>query len=782
MSGRMTLRSAWRELGVMKWRVLAVMLILGAGLGMYAGIYSAIDSLFGFRDTLYQRADIAAFELRYSPEDAANIPRFDGIDGIRHVESRLLLPGNVELADGRRLSALLVGMPEDAKVNRLLPAAGDGLDPRRPQAAVIDRNLARHHGFGPGDPIAVNVGNDRLELEVAGVASSAEFLVDGANPNFFLPAKGSLGIVYVPLALMDERLGFRLLNSTVFLGEAVAGDLPAATMAEIESRARQRLTLEEQIPLSRQFGHMFLEVDLNAFRIFTPAIVLIFAVSGLVILFFLLHQWIAQQRQQLGVLAALGYSGGALAARMLLPLAAMAAGGVVFGIGIAWLMLVGFGHEYANAIGLPAPQLALQPVHLLLGAAGLLLACALAAIGPLRQALSVTPLAAVRDQAQLPPQGHGRAANAIGDVGWRYALSAILRRRRSSVMTTLAVALALAPALAYFVAIRSFEVAVVDSFERDGWDYSVDFLSPVWDDELDAMAAIQGVAQVDPFLRGAARFRSTTAAESGLLIGIEPGSSLRVPEVMEGRGLRAGDTDALVMERKLAASLGLVPGDRVEVEGRLGPATGELVGTFSGALPGETFTTRHAARQWLDLEEQNTGALVAATPGADLAAALFEDRRVGKVTPRAAMVHEFVVHLQEIAGIVYLAAAFSIMVALLFLFTSTSFAFMAREGSFALLRILGFGTDTVASMIRREVLLLGGLGVLLALPLGFALAIWLNGILGAAWFHVPTAYHVIDPLVVALPALALLPLVARPVLRRVRALVLADVLRKRSFG
>lgn len=776
------LRAAWRDLRTMRWRVVAVTLILGAGFGMYTGIYSAIDSLFGFRDTLYKQSNIGAFELRFSPEDAINVPDWKGIEGIRHAEARLLMPGNIELEGGQRLSALLVGVPEQQTINKLLVTEGKNLDPALPNEIVIDRNLARHHGFKPGDTVSINVGKDRMQLTVRGIATSAEHLVDGANPNFFLPAKGSLGIVFAPLKLMDQRLGFRLVNSVLFSGPTAAADLPEPTVDAILERGHRKLTLEESVPLSKQFGHTFLTLDLNAFKIFTPAIVVIFAASAITILFFLLHQWVSQQRQQLGVLAALGYGHAAIAWRILGPLLLIATGGLLAGAAFSWLLLYGFGHEYATAVGLPAPELVLQLRHLIAASIALILACAVGALLPLRHALAVTPMAAVRDQAQVPPQGHGQAAQRLRDTSWRYALRAILRQRRVSLMTIAAVALALAPALAYFVALRSFENAIVDSFAKDKWSYSVDFMSPVWDDELGTLTAVAGVKTVDPFVRGALRFEAHGKRESGLVTGIEPATTLRQPEILEGRGIVAGDRNAIVMERKLARTLGLRTGDTLTVDGRLGPGSATLVGTFSGALPGETFTTRELARQWLDLEEQNTGVLVASQGTDDLSAALYQDKRVAKVTVRDALVSEVVKHLKEIAGIVYLAAAFSVGVALLFLFTSSTFAFMAREPDFALLEILGFERRTVAGMVRKEVWVLGGLGVVIAVPLGFALASWLNGILGDAWFNIPTSFDIRDPAAIVLPALALLPLVARPVIKRIQAINLVDVLRRRSFG
>jgi len=451
------LRAAWREMHPMRWRLLAVLLIMGAGFGMYAGIYSAIDSLFASRAQHYADADIAGFDIRFSPEDIVNVPDFSDIPGIRNATSRLMLPGNIELADGRRLSALLIAVEAPQTVNRLLLTDGEALDPAQPSRAVIDRNLARHQGYAVGDPLVVNVGKDRVELKVGGVATSAEHLVDGADPSFFLPAKGSLGIVFVPLELMDERLGFRLVNSLLFTGEAIAADLPSEAQRAIIERADRRLTIEDRLPLTRQFGHLFLDLDLNAFRIFTPAIVLIFGVSAATVLFFLLYQWISNRRRELGVLSALGYAGRRLTWSVLGPLLPIAVGGLLAGLLFSLILLYGFGFEYTHAIGLPPPRLTLLPSHLLIACIGLLVILLIGVALPLRSVLATKPIDAVRATPQVPPGGHGSSADALPNLIWRYALRAVLRRRWVSIMTVVAVAAALAPALSYFVALRSFE-------------------------------------------------------------------------------------------------------------------------------------------------------------------------------------------------------------------------------------------------------------------------------------------------------------------------------------
>lgn len=781
MIGQFPVRAAWRQTRAMAWRVLAVMLILGAGFGMYAGVYSAIDSLFDFRDRLYQRANIAALELRFAPEDAINVPPVSDIPGIRDAQLRLLLPGHITTTSEQPLSALMVASDGPPRINRLLLEQGEGLDPDRPYEVVIDRNLARHHGYSVGDVLTLNIGRDQFALTVRGIAVSAEHLVDGADPSFFLPAKGSLGIVFASLTLMKERAGFTLVNSLLVTGLDPVTDLADAAADALNQRLQQKLTVEERIPMTKQFGHLFLNVDLNAFRIFTPAIVVIFALSGVTILFFLLHQWVSQQRRELGLCLALGYRPRIVVTRLVGPLALIAGGGIAAGVGVAYLMLYGFGHEYATAIGLPAPELGLVPAHVLTAIGGLLTLCLVAVWRPLQQALRVTPQHAVRDvESTLSPHSP-KAGRALNNKILRYAWRAVLRRPRVSIMTLIAIALALAPALSYFIALTSFKQAIVDSFATDRWTYSVDFLAPVWDDEMGELAQLAGVQAIDPIVRGAIRFKTAEREESGLLIGVLPESSLRHPRVIEGRSLQQNESDIVLMERRLARTLGLTVGDMLSVEGPRATYRARLVGIFSGALPGESFTTRQSARTWLDLDEQNTGVLLSADIGLT-SGMLYDTARAGKVTTREMLIQEVLKHLNEIAGIVYLAAAFSIAVAVLFLYTSTAFTFMERQADFVLLNTLGFSPRTVAGIVLTELGILGVTGVLLSVPLGIVLAYWLNGILSKAWFQVPTSVATSDVLSIVVPALLLLPVIAIPLIKRLRAQPMTSVLRQRSFG
>lgn len=798
MSGRTVypLRSLWRQLRSLRGRALAVAMILAAAVGVFAGVYSAIEGLFAFRAELYRQANVAAHELRFVPEDAVNLPALDGIaPGLRY-EARLLLPGSVEhiqrnavqeSAAQPRISALLIASDTGAqRINRPLLLAGEALQPGDLQGALIDHNFARHHGLHPGDRFRVRVGKDRMELAVRGIAVFVEHLVDGASPGFFMPSKGSLAVFQVDQQLIAQRMGFRLVNSLVFSEEMPGADLAPATAAQIEARARRVLNLEESLPLSRQFGHLYLTMDLGAFRIFTPAICLILAGAAALVFALVLRTWVAQQRAALGVLMSLGYSRRSLVLAWVRPLAALLLAGLLLGTGIAWLMMRGFGGEFAGAIGMPPPQLALHLPVLSIAAGAALVLVIGAAAWAFAELRRIAPIDAVRERDAAARPAH--AAVPIAVASWRYPLQALLRYRRRTTGAVLLTAAALAPALSFFIALDSFKHTIVAGLQRDQWHYMVDFLSPVWDDELPAFQSAAGGPTVEGFARGMVRVANAASAqgtESVLITGVRPAGSMRSPSLLAGRSLQAGDRNAVLLERRVVEKLSLRLGEPLRLEGEQQPFQPVLVGVISGVMPSEAYASLDDVRTWLALDAQNTGAMLSHPASSTSSISfdrLLDHELVARVMDKERVTAEFVKHLDEIAGIIHLATIFALLVAALSLLTYAVLSLGARRGDFTLLRILGFSAAEVGRMMRREVALAGAVGVLLALPLAMLLAVLLNALLGRAWMHVDFSLRWIDVLIVGGAGLALLPLAAWPAVRAVRSLDPVRVLRERRIG
>ncbi len=510
-------RAAWK----MKGRLFAAGLIMGSALAMFVGVYSAIDSLFDSRTSWYQELNVADLELRIVPEDTVNIPKLEGVDGVASVERRLVLPGNIDTKAGTKLYAVMMATENAPTVNKLRIEEGQNVDPAHPSEVVIERSMAQHHGYKIGDKFRLNIGKDHYDLSVRGIAMSPEFLIDSANPNFFLPSKGSLGVVFVPYSLVQPRLGYQLVNS-LLIDIKEGADHRAVEQASLKALGK-KVTVDESLPLKRQFGHLYLELDLGAFKIFVPAIVLIFVITALVITVFLMYQWINEKKAEIGVMMSIGYRTRDIVISFAMPALLIAVIAIVSGTLLSFVMLYGFGTDYAHALGLPKPNLSLRAAPVIEGYLGLLAILTLATVIPLRSILRMTPREAVRGNTQDSGTVAGKVSAGLGrlsqSVAWRYAVRNLQRGKGLALMSVVAVALSLGASLSYFVSLTSFEQSIVKRFAADDWDVAVDFLAPVWTDELAKLKATKGVSRTDPYLRGAIKVQKDAKVEPSFLLG-----------------------------------------------------------------------------------------------------------------------------------------------------------------------------------------------------------------------------------------------------------------------
>lgn len=773
-------RAAWK----MKGRLFAAGLIMGSALAMFVGVYSAIDSLFDSRTGWYQELNVADLELRIVPEDTINIPNLEGVDGVASVERRLVLPGNIDTKTGTKLYAVMMATESAPAVNKLRIEEGQNVDPARPSEVVIERSMAAHHGYKIGDKFRLNIGKDHYDLSVRGIAMSPEFLIDSANPNFFLPSKGSLGVVFVPYSLVQPRLGYQLVNS-LLIDIKEGADHRAVEQASLNALGK-KVTVDESLPLQRQFGHLYLELDLGAFKIFVPAIVLIFVITALVITVFLMYQWINEKKAEIGVMMSIGYRTRDIVISFAMPALLIAAISIISGTLLSFVMLYGFGTDYAHALGLPKPNLSLRIWPVIEGYLGLLAILTLATVIPLLSILRMTPREALRGNTQDSGKVASRFGARLGrqsqSVAWRYAVRNLQRGKGLAFMSIVAVALSLGAALSYFVSLTSFEQSIVKRFAADDWDVAVDFLAPVWTDELAKLKATDGVSRTDPYLRGAIKVQKDARVEPSFLLGIDPASSVRELRLISGRALQPNDRHSIVLERKTAFTLGVAVGDEVSIDVRDKVWKAKVVGVFSGVLPGESYAPLLDAQAWFDMTDQVTGAFLKTDAAFGPLDSLYLLDRVGRVTSKAHLVNEFVEHLKEIAGIVYLAFAFSLVVAVLFLFSTTAYGVLRRLAEYSTLRTIGFADRTVLKMIMMEVATIGAVGTLVAVGTGIAISHGLNAVLSQAWFQVDTTVTAKDLLVVLLPALIFFPLTAIPPFRAIVRAGMVPTLRRRAFG
>ncbi len=777
------LRSAWR----MRYRLLSLSLVAAAGFGVYVGVYSAIDSLLAERDRAFSEGNLAGLEFRFAPEDLQRMPDLTKVTGIAETENRLAFPGQLQFPSSPPLFSMLVTSdPETGgRINRIKILEGNGLAPTHPEAVVIDRNLALFHHLHPGDPLKLVLADETYDLKVAGIGMSAEFLLAPANPRIFIPSKGSLGVLYAIPKLIQDRVGLPLSNSLLVTMQPGANQEDVQTA--IQSELEKALLLDQVIPASEQFGSRFLELSLRAFRVCLPAMVIVFDLTAFLVTLFLIFQWVAQERREIGTLMAMGYGRVRIGLAFSVPLLCILVGAILVGLVVAWTAATLFASNYARSIGFPVPEVSLGVVHILRGMLGVALVLLLAALWPLTWLLRLTPMEAVRDTERGGGDHLGIAGRLLawlpGKVWLRYGARNLLRNKPLSAMTILAVGMGLGVTVSFFINLTSNATTAVRMTEGDPWDAILELFAPV--DVVDGAQyeAIEGVRKAVPICKFSARLVGPAGKGNIAIGGVPPGSGIRNPEILEGRALQEGDTRSVILERNLARQCGLQVGDPATINyfGKEFPVV--VAGILSGALPGEAYMPLALSQEILGMGDMCMAFFLMLEGDHEaVRQALLAQGNVAQVTLKSEIVSKVLETTGEKIGIIRIGAVFSVFIALLFIFCSVSFTVLKRKSEYVMLRILGFSDTTVALTIILEVLVLGALAVLLAVPVGYGTAVFLNGKVSEAWFAVTLVAEPGDFLRTLIPGFLLMPIASLGAIRQVLREPLDKSLRERRCG
>ncbi|MGE5336125.1 MAG: ABC transporter permease [Nitrososphaerota archaeon] len=768
-------RKAYRDLRAMGLRAVLIVIVIGAGPGTAAGISLALHDVQSTREDFYSRYALAGLDLRLRrPLPASVLRRRAEAAQARRSEVRLILDGTARRGRGPRVAAEVVGMPAGARLNRLAVTGGTGLDPAARHGAVVDTDYAERFGIHPGDRLRLRIGGRDVAVGVRGLARSPEYLLATANPDYLVPQRGSLAVVFLP------RAGLQRLAGLPGRANDLAVDLPGGGNGAAAKRLAAGLPTARVTPRSRQYGRRLTEADIHSFSVFAPVMGVVFGIVGLLLIALSLRRLVSSQRRELGALLAIGYRPRTVVATVLLPATFLAVAGGALAIGVT----VGVGRlvadEYASAVGFPVTRHPLAADPLLLAAGLAVVATLLAALFPAYRLARLDPIEALRGETlgafELPDWL--QRLTAIGPPALTYGLRGLLRRPLLSAATVIAIAGAIGLGAALNILVSSTNSSVDAAFAGQGWTHSADLARPAPDARVAVLAARAGASRAEPTVKGPAELRAAGGRGAGVqLAGLPRRPALLRLDLTAGSGPGPG---RIVLSSQTAQRLGVVPGDAVTLRTSERRRRLRVAGTARTLASEQSYLPRGEAARLLGLPGLATSVLIAGDGRA--ARRLRANPLVARVTSKASAIAAERELLAELTSLISVLQAISLGVGALFLISTLALSYLDRRGEFATLAALGYGRRQIGAAVAGEALAQTLLAAAVSIPLGVLIASPLSQRISEAWFEI--GLHPKPPsfLLVIGPALALAVLAAAHATRRALRLDIAATVRARLIG
>ena len=777
-------RKLFRDLWAVRGQVIAISLVLAAGVATYVMAASTLDSLQRTQARLYREfrfPDVFA-GMKRAPDGV--LARIAAIPGVANVEARVAAPANIELAGyGQPVSGLIVGLPHgEPQFNLLHLHAGRMPEAGREREALVSDGFAKAHKLQPGFPLQVTINGRRRVLEVVGIVSTPEFIYQLA-PGSIVPDFKTYVVVW-----MNGRTLEGAYDMTGAFNQVVAG-LRRGTRVEDVVTAMDAI-LRPYGGLGAhgrkdQVSHRYLSEEFKQLTMMSTLFPAIFLSVAAFLLNVVVSRLMTTQRSQIATLKAFGYTTGAVAWHFLKFTAVIVLLGTALGIaGGAWLG-GGLSRLYMDVYRFPYLDYSLGPqVFVVSLAVGLAAAGAGTLVAVLRAA-GESPAVAMQ------PANPGLYRRSLFETQWlsqptRMILRNIERRPVKSLLSVVGVALSTA-------------ILVLGGFWGDAVDYmvfaqlrraqlddvTVTFVGPVSTRAMYSLLSLPGVTYAEPTRSVGARFRFEQRTYRTALQGMEPEGKLR--RLLDTRlEPVAFPEDGILLTDHLAKMLGIRPGQMLTVElleGSRAVREVPVAGVVSEFIGVSAYMRRDSLNRFLREGDSATGAFLSVDSRAypALYARLKTIPAVAGSAERAQVLRSFYETLAaQMLTFAFFNTILASTIAIGVVYNTVRISLSERGRELASLRVLGYTRGEVSYILLGELTLL----VFVAIPLGLVMGRGLAGVMASTaqteLFRVPMVVNASTYALAALVVAVATVLSAVTVGRKINHLDLVEVLKARE--
>jgi len=748
-------RKLWRELRQNAGAMVAVVVIAAFGAGSYVGMGSAQRILEASQAAYYRDYRFADFWIDVKKVPLTTVERLAERDGIAALQARIVFDVILDLpAQTRPINGRLISFPErrdDTTLNDLYLIRGSGFSADRDEEVIISDAFARQHDLHPGDRIHLILNRRREAFTIAGTCVSPEYvyLVRGAGD--LIPDPEHFGVLYIKERFARDVLDFQdAANNIVGRYTDISAAQRTALLDDIERRL-EPFGVFDAIQRERQASHRFLSDEINGLRVSARVTPVVFLAVAAMALSVLLRRLVERQRITIGTLKAVGYSNAVLFNHyvrfgLFVGLLGGLAGCLV-GLGLCHALI----DVYRDFYHFPRYLMRTYPDLML---HGILISLAFAVLGALRGARRVLKLQPAESMRAKPPE----KGKAILLERWQWlwrrldfkthlALRDVFRNKGRTLSGIVATALAGSIMIMTFSFFDAALYMVAFQFEHTMRGNATIGMRDARNTEaLQEGRALPAVLFAEPTFGIVCDLRHGRFSRRQAIVGLTEGHLLTMPRHQDLTPINI-PAEGLLLSEKLASLLQVEPGDTLElksIRGRPEPRSAYVAGTVDSFIGLDCYASLSYLSDVVGEPASVTG--IQALIDDHQRPAFFEQI---KQLPNAQALSLNRDAQRSIEGTFVRSLRFSLGTMILFagvigcgsLINLATVEIGDRTREISTLRVLGYQPTEIAGIYLRQNAILFGLGLILAVPMGYGLVLLLARAYDTELFRMPVIFR-----------------------------------------
>ncbi|MCP1311788.1 ABC transporter permease [Paenibacillus tyrfis] len=274
---------------------IAIVSVIAVGAFFYAGLITYSDTLSAYTKAYFKEHNLSDLNVYYSQISKDDVAGLSQIEGINKIEGRYTLDVT-QAFEGYKASIKIHSIPVNNEINT--PTMVEGRIPSKKDEIMLDSRYAKEHQVRVGDKIRISSNKKDYSFTISGLCENVEY----AKKNEIQDHK-TFGVAYMAEEMIPEMANGFSYNEVLI--DAKEGYDIDKLGKSIEAHSKP-LSYLNQVSKERTFSYSKLTETIHNNNLMSKVIPLVLFLIGAIILFLTMSRMIDSQRNQVGIMKALG--------------------------------------------------------------------------------------------------------------------------------------------------------------------------------------------------------------------------------------------------------------------------------------------------------------------------------------------------------------------------------------------------------------------------------------------------------------------------------------------
>ncbi|KKO55489.1 ABC transporter permease [Paenibacillus sp. DMB20] len=274
---------------------LAFVLVIAVGAFFYAGLVTLSDNLSDYTKGYYKEHNLSDLNVYYDQISKQDVAKLSEIQGINKIEERYTSEAT-QVFEDLKAAIKIHSIPANNEINT--PTIIEGRIPSQQDEVLLDSHYAKEHQYQVGDQIQISLNDKNVTFTISGLGENVEY----AKKNKIQDHKTS-GVAYIAEAAVPQIAGGLTYNEILI--DAKEGYDIDQLGQTIKAQSAE-LSYVNQISKERTFSYSQLQQTIHNNNLMSKVIPLVLFIIEAIILFLTMSRIIDSQRNQVGIMKALG--------------------------------------------------------------------------------------------------------------------------------------------------------------------------------------------------------------------------------------------------------------------------------------------------------------------------------------------------------------------------------------------------------------------------------------------------------------------------------------------